>query len=293
VLLEGDEKQDKLFRRDVGRLRDEEFRAICRRPISLCYMHNIITIRHEGDVPEPDVDDYHAPDDMVYSVTSQCMFRSFFHHVFLNPMVDLREFYSFLNYAPQLGVTKGVLFESLAHRIIASNEVFRVFPLTARNGLFVKDEISRPSTTAQFFKNPYGSKPSIYTSNYPVARTDTPCVYNIPTEFDNPAFDSFIISPKTVFKDCSDDGLHGIAFQMTVGRRHELDDKGLKILMARFHPVHTSGQRHKIIFVVPKGGEVPRLPVPKVFWMNRFDFYLLELESGEGKCGISSRIYYH
>ncbi|KAK7051328.1 hypothetical protein VNI00_004828 [Paramarasmius palmivorus] len=275
VLLYGDKAQEVKFCSQLEEINKSQLNEICYKPFgsSLCHPLNIITTRHSGDIPRQGDIGYLAPDRMSRSVTSEYMFRVFLHHVAWSKIYEPKQFYDLLSCTPQLGSRKGIAFESLAHRLITNCEEFRVYQLGASGTQLIKTEYH---TTAQFFT---GSKvpPAVfrYPSDTDVTTTNKPRVYSIPQECNNPTFDSFVIAPKSVFKDCADNGLHGIAFQMTVGRKHDLVEKGMKILKARFGPL--VGPKHKFVFVVPTGAELA-LPAPRSVWTKMFDFFMLEIQ---------------
>ncbi|KAI3614906.1 hypothetical protein WG66_016768 [Moniliophthora roreri] len=272
VLRNGDAAQERRFRRDLASLTDEELNTLSRNPSSspLCYTHSIVTTKADGEFPAPDDVCYTESDTMLHFVTSQYICRAFLQTVVLKK-VQLEQFYFLLNCATNLGSTKGIVFENLAHQIVLNKKDLVMYRLFVKDGCLVK---TGSPINASFF----GTHPpnvSLYSFNTATTETRKPLVYNIPTESNNPTFDSYTIVPE----DVSEDGAHGTAFQMTVGRDHSLKTKGLKVLMARFGPLQ-NGRKHDFVFVVPYGSE-PKLPASTKAWANKFDFYILEIKSDQ------------
>ncbi|KAK7036767.1 hypothetical protein VNI00_011433 [Paramarasmius palmivorus] len=265
ALRYGNVDEDHHFRSFIY-LSGDELDAICRNPAahsSLSYFNTILTLRRQGDAPNPDDIDYLASDTMTNTVTSGHMFRAFLHTHALRYNFPPYQFYSLLNGAPSLGLSKGIVFETLAHRIIARGQEHQVHTLLASGRLLVKT--GTPSSPTRLFDHYTQLVTHLYPCDAALTDTRVSRVYYVPMEFDNPTFDSFVIVSES----------HAVAFQMIVGRDRTLRDKGFEILLARCGVVK-NGQKHKFIFVVPQGEEV-QLPAPDPKWLKSFDFFMVEI----------------
>ena len=118
--------------------------------------------------------------------------------------------------------------------------------------------------------------PAVYSSKSLNSTTLDPANYFIPSASNNPTFDSFCLLDEK-----------GFGMQLTIGKEHGLDKKGLRMLYSR---LEGSKERY-FVFVIPPGQQL-RCEKPSALYMRRFKYFVLELPMSDGEyIFISSHLY--
>ncbi|KAK7036602.1 hypothetical protein VNI00_011535 [Paramarasmius palmivorus] len=272
ALTDGEGSLENTVKTALDRMTLDDLHILSKNPSAspLCFSHGLIaTAAQTLDRSCPTDSDI-----MVHFITSPYICRTFLQAIVLIKKVKLEEFFFMLRCDTSLGATRGIVFENLAHEAIINRGKFEVRPVDLRSGHVVESGSKFNSLTNLLRESDLS--PSLYSQHTRVAETRSPSCYYIPTESNNPTFDSFMVSHNN----------RCIAFQMTVGRNHTLKEKGLNILMKRFGKV-VGGGKHQFVFVVPQGSEFRFPPLPGGSWDQEFEFYILQLSVGNDFLGYT------
>lgn len=173
---------------------------------------------------------------------------------------------------PEMASSAGWLWESLCHSIISKGGKFTL------RGMDEIDKALVPSdrTTILSLER---LEPLYFTSSDSLKFTSGLHNYFVPTYGNNPTFDSFFHLQSV-----------GVGFQMTLGRTHTLNPKGLRMLNGRLGALDKANEpkREKwFVFVIREGSSF-RCAKPSALQMKRFKFFTLELEPPNSEHLLSS-----
>ena len=272
IFDDGEEEYETNLRQELNQAPGEDLEKMFRssHDVHYGYSHSIITTYRENKAPAPGDRHYTKSDYMQHRITSPYIWRVLILTHTQSRRAELSRVFAMLHASNYLGAPRGLVFEPLAHDKLLSSQgaSIRLLPM-----VLAEDQLVFLNGTTEIDVRlfPSGSVPKmcLYASSTKIADTHQPSVYYVPKESNNPTFDSYVII----------NGV-GLAFQMTVGRSHSLNVKGLALLKARFKPLQIA--KHRFVFVVPKDQEF-RVPAPKPHWLNIFDFYVLALECDDGE----------
>jgi len=118
--------------------------------------------------------------------------------------------------------------------------------------------------------------PTVFSSKSLNLTTLDPANYFIPSASNNPTFDSFFRLHKK-----------GFGVQLTIGKEHGLDKKGLHMLYSRLE----DSKEWYFVFVIPPGHQL-RCEKPSTLYVAQFKYFVLELPISDGEyIFISSHLY--
>jgi hypothetical protein len=178
-------------------------------------------------------------------------------------LTPLREMYNLFSASSHLAVSRGWVFEVLAHAKICSTTKLTLQPLVEERHHFKRDE---NGTSVDVF---IGERLlEIYSQKSQRDTTISNGHYYVPAEGNNPTFDAFL------------PGDLSLVFQMFIGRTHGFKQKGVGMFRKRIRAFDKNRNweesKIKFVFVVPVGYEfrvdAPARPLKDV------EFYLLELQ---------------
>ncbi|KAJ6475815.1 hypothetical protein C8R47DRAFT_1142546 [Mycena vitilis] len=249
VLRQGAKEYEQEFIDRVGELGDDQVQQLATSPAEATINHThaiISTLRAEG-YPTSSDSGYLKRDRMAHSITSRHLWRTLIHRRAIIAHVKMRELYTLLECDSGLSSYRGIVFESFSHAQLAK----------LRPSIKVRTADNAVKTLA------YDSKNAVsYSSSSPPESTKDEGHYYIPTESNNPGFDSYAVTRDT-----------NIVFQMTVGRKTGISSKAKPILTRRLPTRNHS----YFVFVVPKGHSFD-IPAMSAQWRAAFEFCVLEID---------------
>lgn len=254
---------------DVIMLLDSHYQE----PIPSLLSHSLVITRRKPR-PNDKRKNHTVQDLMEHRIHSPLTLRLLLASYSEGRVVELRKLCDLFTGGSMLSVPRGWAFESLGHHHIwtRGNDHLPLVPMTfedgyLRNGVAIPHNLQVGSRVIQTFTVSTG-----------VQNTSSLDAYYIPTEGNNPTFDSFLHT-----------STHMIGFQMTVGREHSLNAIGLNRLIDRARP----DAEYQFVFVIPEGQdiEVPS-PTPTRSPFKHFDYFTLEISCGESFLGNAAPFFF-
>lgn len=206
---------------------------------------------------------YFRSDELTHSVANGHIWRlllaSFTHHEHLKTGHMILSFTSI----PQASATADWLFETWAHRELSQGGERKLYPMQE-----VGQKLQRTTDETQALTISLPTlNPQVYISKDKKSPTQGSDMYYIPSDANNPTFDSFLRHEP-----------YGIGFQMTVGSTHSLVSAGLKELGRRI----ADCDKRFFVFVIPSGQSFSCPAPAKSTSVPTFHYFTLELDPTKG-----------
>jgi len=222
--------------------------------------------------PQPSDVGYNRQDTMFSIPASPAVWRALLDQHGREIYLEMRHTFDIFSRIPPTGPAAGWLWEAWGHQYLSRGGEFAFFPMVENGNYLVRTENENSIMKLTFAR----TTPTVFSSKSLNSTTLDPANYFIPSASNNPTFDSFFRLDEK-----------GFGVQLTIGKEHDLDKKGLRMLYSR---LEDSKERY-FVFVIPPGRQL-RCEKPSTLYMGRFKYFVLELPISDGEyIFISSHLY--